>query len=461
MLHFFDGGVADGLACLEEAWLDYADEVAVLALNPVDGDVSVYAEGKKLPVAACDSGWLRALKLTDFPTTVVVDRYGIISLIYSGNLGDADIYRDVFAFFARNDYTAELVENIESIIGKEMQGTLENPYEADGSADISASVTPGGMVYYNIYDVQDMLLQIYSANAWVMYEGQAYYPENGVIALNIDTVDPETPVTLGIGNAGANTELFVARLSFREGTQGNPIPVDLGEHNIHLLEGDERGRFITYKAVMPGVLRFKCAVDPENPWILAATNRSSGVKISSEKDLLTDEVTCRATAYLAGEGKLEAYCFRDKRVKNDGHTVSCTVSGEERAVSMGNDPFNRLYMKCLTFRPSCYSCPYTRWELPFDLTIGDFWGVEKVYPELADGMGTSLVIARTAAGKALVAAIEEAALVREVTREQALQPALREPARETMLRKLLYRDLARKDETGHCDMALILKKFGG
>ena len=291
VLHFFDGGVADGLACLEEAWLDYADEVAVLALNPVDGDVSVYAEGKKLPVAACDSGWLRALKLTDFPTTVVVDRYGIISLIYSGNLGDADIYRDVFAFFARNDYTAELVENIESIIGKEMQGTLENPYEADGSADISASVPPGGMVYYNIYDVQDMLLQIYSANAWVMYEGQAYYPENGVIALNIDTVDPETPVTLGIGNAGANTELFVARLSFREGTQGNPIPVDLGEHNIHLLEGDERGRFVTYKAVMPGVLRFKCAVDPENPWILAATNRSSGVKISSEKDLLTDEVT--------------------------------------------------------------------------------------------------------------------------------------------------------------------------
>jgi hypothetical protein len=56
VLHFFDGGVADGLACLEEAWLDYADEVAVLALNPVDGDVSVYAEGKKLPVEHCIKG---------------------------------------------------------------------------------------------------------------------------------------------------------------------------------------------------------------------------------------------------------------------------------------------------------------------------------------------------------------------------------------------------------------------
>lgn len=167
------------------------------------------------------------------------------------------------------------------------------------------------------------------------------------------------------------------------------------------------------------------------------------------------------TRYLAGPGKLEAYCFRDKRVKNDGHTVSCTVSGRERAVSMGNDPFNRLYMKCLTFRPSCYSCPYTQWELPFDLTVGDFWGVEKIYPELADGMGTSLVIARTQVGKDLVESLDHRALVRQVDREAALQPALQTPAKETMLRKLLYRDLARKDESGRCDMALILKKYGG
>ena len=56
------------------------------------------------------------------------------------------------------------------------------------------------------------------------------------------------------------------------------------------------------------------------------------------------------------------------------------MGGKETAVSMGSDPFNRLYMKCLTFRPSCYQCPYTRWELPFDLTIGDFWGIEKLCP---------------------------------------------------------------------------------
>lgn len=167
------------------------------------------------------------------------------------------------------------------------------------------------------------------------------------------------------------------------------------------------------------------------------------------------------TASLSQQGKLEAYCFRDKRLDNDGHTVSCTVSGQERAVSMGNDPFNRLYMKCLTFRPSCYSCPYTRWELPFDLTIGDFWGIEKWKPELADGKGTSLVIVRTAAGQALMEGLGDHAQLWEAQKADALQPALQEPAKETLLRKLLFRDLARKDENGRSDMALILKKYGG
>ena len=167
------------------------------------------------------------------------------------------------------------------------------------------------------------------------------------------------------------------------------------------------------------------------------------------------------TAYLAGDGKLEAYCSRDKRVKNDGHTVAYRVNGEETAVSMGNDPFSRLYMKCLTLRPSCYQCPYTSRELPFDLTIGDFWGVEKVFPQLADGMGTSLVIARTEVGQALLEKVQSSAELLECKAEEAAQPALQAPAKETLLRKLLYRDYAKKDEQGRCDIPLILKKYGG
>lgn len=166
-------------------------------------------------------------------------------------------------------------------------------------------------------------------------------------------------------------------------------------------------------------------------------------------------------SHLSANGTIDAYCFRDKRLKNDGHTVAYTISGKETAVSMGNDPFSRLYMKCLTLRPSCYQCPYTHWELPFDLTIGDYWGVENFRPELADGMGTSLIIARTDAGRALIEAIRSNALVIESPRASAEQIALREPAKETILRKLLFRDFAQKTQDGNCDISLILKKYGG
>lgn len=189
------------------------------------------------------------------------------------------------------------------------------------------------------------------------------------------------------------------------------------------------------------------------------------------KNLILAALICRGVqspglwkdyvAHLSKGGKLEAYCSRDKRVKNDGHTVAYRVDGKETAVSMGNDAFSRLYMKCLTLRPSCYQCPYTSWELPFDLTIGDFWGVENVFPDLADGMGTSLVIVRTKAGQNLLEQAKAIALVREVDREFAGQPALKEPAKETLLRKLLFRDYATKDAQGRCDIPLILKKYGG
>jgi len=166
-------------------------------------------------------------------------------------------------------------------------------------------------------------------------------------------------------------------------------------------------------------------------------------------------------AYLEKGGPLQAYCFRDKRSCNDGHTVAFTVGGQERAMPMGRDAFCRIYLKCLALRPSCHRCPYTRWELPFDLTIGDFWGIEKTRPELADGKGTSLVIARTEAALKLLDAAGARAVVLESSREDAQQEALQTPAKETILRKLLFRDYARKGEDGCCDIPLILKKYGG
>lgn len=67
--------------------------------------------------------------------------------------------------------------------------------------------------------------------------------------------------------------------------------------------------------------------------------------------------------------------------------------------SAENDPYFRAFNAGLTFRDSCYSCPFARLERVSDVTIGDFWGVEKVLPAAANPKGVSLVLVNTAKGE--------------------------------------------------------------
>ncbi len=166
------------------------------------------------------------------------------------------------------------------------------------------------------------------------------------------------------------------------------------------------------------------------------------------------------TDYLREQGELTAFCFRDKRRADDAHTVSCTVGGTETAVSYNKDPFCRIYTKDLALRPSCYACPYCRPDKDFDFTIGDFWGIEKIRPELADGKGMSLVIAGSPYAVETMEELRGTDFVMDVTEEQAMQPALCESAKETMLRKFLFKDLAQKGPNGRCNMPMLLKKYG-
>ena len=41
-----------------------------------------------------------------------------------------------------------------------------------------------------------------------------------------------------------------------------------------------------------------------------------------------------------------------------------------------------------------------------------------------------------------------------------MHPALIGPPKEGLLRRFLFKDLARKTENGHCDMSIIIKKYG-
>lgn len=50
-------------------------------------------------------------------------------------------------------------------------------------------------------------------------------------------------------------------------------------------------------------------------------------------------------------------------------------------------------------RPSCYECNYANIHRLGDITIADFWGVDKIAPEFMDHKGVSLIIINNEKGK--------------------------------------------------------------
>ncbi len=122
-----------------------------------------------------------------------------------------------------------------------------------------------------------------------------------------------------------------------------------------------------------------------------------------------------------------AFVFRDKRWSLNEKYSKLTWSEEEQTLTNG---YLRLFSSRLAHRPSCYTCPFARGERVGDLTLGDFWGIERLAPAFDDNRGVSLLVVNSTKGEALVARILPQAATRSFTKEQATQkqPSMQKPA---------------------------------
>lgn len=56
------------------------------------------------------------------------------------------------------------------------------------------------------------------------------------------------------------------------------------------------------------------------------------------------------------------------------------------------DPYYSAFLKGLTYRESCYQCPFARRERIADFTIGDYWGIENEHEDFYDSRGVSVML---------------------------------------------------------------------
>ncbi|MBP3819904.1 MAG: Coenzyme F420 hydrogenase/dehydrogenase, beta subunit C-terminal domain [Butyrivibrio sp.] len=109
------------------------------------------------------------------------------------------------------------------------------------------------------------------------------------------------------------------------------------------------------------------------------------------------EVWKKYVASLKGNGNLTDINFRDKRIGWNKSVAVAKINGKEISLSK----WRRIYSSRTILRPCCSKCPYTVIERKTDITVGDFWHIEKKIPYFFDKMGTSVFLIHTDKGAAL------------------------------------------------------------
>lgn len=101
--------------------------------------------------------------------------------------------------------------------------------------------------------------------------------------------------------------------------------------------------------------------------------------------------------------------------------VYCYERNKCYSVINSNDLFMRLFVGDYINRLSCDDCRFKGYERVSDITLGDFWGIWDIMPEMDDNKGTSLILTHSEAGNKLLLDISHNTVTKEVTVQQASQ----------------------------------------
>ncbi len=249
---------------LEDAYKKYSDKLELIAMTPVDKDddkIKEYVKelGLTFPVAQCASEWEQMMELKAYPTTVVIDKWGMISFIHEGSVTESGVFEVIFDYFTAADYKQGIVKHLDDIVVSDAEeGTESNPIDIlPDAAEFEAKVAAGKEVYYEIPKVTNMLMTIKDADAYIIYNEEKYEAKDGEVKVVISAPDSYTPARFVIGNKANEDKTFKVTLSAVKGTMMNPYEVQIGAVKIEIEAGNEQGVYHTFTATENGTLTYK------------------------------------------------------------------------------------------------------------------------------------------------------------------------------------------------------------
>ncbi len=131
MLNFWAtwcGPCANEFPDMSAAYEAYKDQLEIIALDPDAEDTEeAIAEYKTgffdfeipFPMFKDTTTLSQAFAIPGYPTSVVIDRYGVICFVYSGALPSEAAIKTIFSHFTAENYEQKIVTNIEQLVEKE------------------------------------------------------------------------------------------------------------------------------------------------------------------------------------------------------------------------------------------------------------------------------------------------------------------------------------------------------
>lgn len=105
---------------MEVAYQQYRQDVEIVALNPVDGAdaVKAFSQNRSMsfPLAACLRSWAVESGISTYPTSIFIDRDGVVCLIHTGAITTTTAFYTLFDAFTGDDYERKIYGSIEELL---------------------------------------------------------------------------------------------------------------------------------------------------------------------------------------------------------------------------------------------------------------------------------------------------------------------------------------------------------
>ena len=185
---------------------------------------------------------------------------------------------------------------------------------------------------------------------------------------------------------------------------------------------------------------------------IAGLKRYLGLKKVNCDSLICCDVICHGVAspliwkdyinYKLDQIGMHHADFISFRDKSNGWTASHTVANIAGKIYELPE-FMSLYYSHTIMRNACHSCRFANLERVSDITIGDFWGIEKTIPTFDHRGGASYVMVNTEKGQSFFTGVLqnlECAIVRECKETDVSQPNFAHPAPRSVIRDRVWRE---------------------